>query len=884
MPDAPDDEEPRASALDAGRRGSRLARLCWLALLAPTLFLGPTIVSGARLLPHLPVILQPLAGEHPAAAAEAQSRVRYGPADRVFPALSDQIVARAELKSLDLPTWEPNLGLGVPLFASSIAGLGYPPNWLACVLPPDVAAGPLAWLSLALAGLGMGLFLRRLGLSGWAVAAGIVGVQAGGFGLANVVYFMKVDAIVWLPWCLWAVEGLARGMRRSGLALALFVGLSFLAGFPPIAVFGLCATCIYAGLRFSALGGRLLGLGAEHAVDSAGAAFVRLGARALGAVALGLGIAAWQLLPTIEASGQSLRQAKSAAEIAGEALPVATLAGVVVPDLVAAPDEAPSGASGTPMAWWLTPVAEREKAANANVLEWNTYAGVALVLLAVAALAGAPRRARVPALGLAACYAFAQDWLGAGALLYRLPGLGAGSPNRVLAVAWVLWPWLAAVGVEALVGGARGTFPRRARAALVAAAVAFALGAGALALALDPAADAPRMQQALLERYAALPEPPTPAVVESYVPRAAAERAIARVGSSLERAALVGLVAGAGGLVLLVLAPRRRFGVALGGALALAAVAGDGAWTAARHLPAQRPGALALFPPSEAIEAVRAAAGDGRVVRLVPEAAGGDAEALRGGVEALARPNLLQVYRIADLTPWTVFTPHGLVELVGESAHGARDGLDPDARWRSGIAGLTRVAQLDAPLLDLLRVTCVLTEAPVEHPSLALAFERPGFLVYRRRGALPLARIVAEAVATPSDAVARGLLVSGAFDARRQALLAPGLTPEPPAPGAEDAAIERVSRPSKNRLDLVVRGSQGGLLVMHEQWFPGWKATINGIDADIVRVDHVYRGLWLPAGDLLIRTKYEPWSLRLGFALMALCLSAAVGLGVRRGF
>ena len=28
----------------------------------------------------------------------------------------------------DLPTWEPDLGLGVPLFGNSIAGLCYPPN------------------------------------------------------------------------------------------------------------------------------------------------------------------------------------------------------------------------------------------------------------------------------------------------------------------------------------------------------------------------------------------------------------------------------------------------------------------------------------------------------------------------------------------------------------------------------------------------------------------------------------------------------------------------------------------------------------------------------------------------------------------------------------
>jgi len=885
MPPAPDASPAPAEARP--RHRAAILRLLLIAMLAPTVFLGPLLLGGKRLLPHLPVTQPPLSLEHPETAAEAERDIRYGPADRVFPTLSDQVVAREEWRDLSLPTWAPNLGLGAPLFANSIAGLAYPPNWLALVAPPDVAAAPLAWLTLVLAGLGMGLFLRRLGLSSWGVAAGVLGVQCGGWGLANVVYFMKVDAIVWLPWCLWAVEGIARGARRSSLALTLCIGLSFLAGFPPIAVFSLAATGAYALLRFSALGGRMLGLDAGERVDGADAAFVRLAARALGAALLGLAIGAWQLLPTIEASAQSVRQSKGPAQIADEALPASTLAGVLVPDLVAGPGERPLGAGGPAMAWWLAPFAEREKARNANVLEWNTYAGIALVLLAVGALFGATRRAVVPALALVGCYAFAQNWFGVGAVLYRVPGLGAGAPNRVLAVAWMLWAWLAALGVEALVGGAVAASRQRARIAVLVACLLGGAAAGFAAWRIDAQADAVALQDELFERYQALPEPPTRAVVESFVPREAAERALVRVEGSLARASGLALALGAAAAVFLL----RRRGRALapvGAGLVLAVVLVDGAWTAARHLPRQDPRGLATFPESEALEAVRAAAGDGRVVRLVPDAAAaGSLDAATGalvrGVERLGRPNLLQVYGIADLTPWTVFTPRGLVELVGGTAPGAGDGLDPAARFRSGIAGLSTTASLDHPLLDLLRVSCVLTEAPLEHPSLELAWSRPGFCVYRRAGALPVAAVVGSAVETPSDEVARGMLVSGAFDARTSALLAPGLPARPPVPGAEGATIDGVSRPSRSRLDLSIRGSKGGLLVMHEQFVPGWKATINGVDADVLRVDHVYRGLWLPEGDLVVRTKYEPWSLRAGFALALLSLASSLWLAFRRG-
>jgi hypothetical protein len=823
-------------------------RVLALALLAPTLLLLSALAPGSLFLPHLPVILEPLASEHPSEAERAFLDLNASPADRIFPTLSDQIAARAELAHLDLPTWEPDLGLGVPLFANSIAGLCYPPNWLALALSPERMAGPLAWLSLVLGGLGVGLFLRRLGASSAAVALGIVGLQAGAFGLVNLAYPMKVDAALWLGFSLWAVEGLAQGVRRSGRWLFLATALALLAGFPPIAVFGAAAAFTYACVRASALGARALGL-----APVAGAP--RFLAKAALCLALGALASAWQLLPMVEASRESLRPPDSAAGLVAQSLPLGSLAGVLVPDFAGAP-RAPAPEKGLPLAWLVTPSAGFEKALHSNPLEWHVYAGIALGLLGFAALVADPRRALVPALALLLCYAFAQGWPLV-RWLYRVPGLGAGAPNRVLAVAWVLWPWLGALGLETLVQG-----KPRARGAVVAAGLALALTAFGAKLVLDPERFGSWLQGVLVERYATLPDPPTPAVVAEHVPLVEARLAALHLEGALLRVVLLG---GAVATIAAATARRPRLGASLLIALALA----DGLWTARTSLGIQRPGELALFPPSHAIEAVRAAAGDGRVLRLDQSASG------TADVERLARPNLLQVYGIADLTPWTVFTPSSLVELM--------QALDAGARVRSGVARLSNPALLGAPLLDLLRVTCVLAREPLASPRLEPVLERPGFCVYRRTGALPPARIVAEGVPTPSREALRGLLVAGACDPARQALLGPGEPPRPSVENAGLARIESVTRPAKNRLDLVVKDSQGGLLVMHEQWYPGWKATINGADARLLCVDDVYRGLWLPPGDLVIRTKYEPWSLRLGFGLCVLASLAALALG-RRGW
>jgi uncharacterized membrane protein YfhO len=86
-----------------------------------------------------------------------------------------------------------------------------------------------------------------------------------------------------------------------------------------------------------------------------------------------------------------------------------------------------------------------------------------------------------------------------------------------------------------------------------------------------------------------------------------------------------------------------------------------------------------------------------------------------------------------------------------------------------------------------------------------------------------------------------------------------------------------VSSKASDRVDARVTGSSGGWLVFHDQWYPGWKATVNGADAPVVRVDHVFRAVAIPPGNSVVRTKYEPTSIRAGASItFGACVMMAV--------
>lgn len=91
-----------------------------------------------------------------------------------------------------------------------------------------------------------------------------------------------------------------------------------------------------------------------------------------------------------------------------------------------------------------------------------------------------------------------------------------------------------------------------------------------------------------------------------------------------------------------------------------------------------------------------------------------------------------------------------------------------------------------------------------------------------------------------------------------------------------------------NELKYKARSQAGGVAVFSEVYFPwGWKATIDGKEADIARVNYVLRALKVPAGEHEIVFTFDPESLHVtnGIAVTAvvliyLLLAAAIGLCV----
>jgi hypothetical protein len=797
-----------------------------LLLVLPLVLLAPGVLSGALFLPQAPVGLEPLASERPDLAASAWTHANYLASDRLFPILTDELEIRRQLCEGRLPLWNAKQGLGLPLLGGTLVGPLYPPNWLAYATDPVRAAPFLAALSLFLAGLGAWVFLERRGTSFGAAAIGALALQAGGFALANLHYRMKLDAALWLPWILWALDGLARRRPRSAFALVACVAASFVAGFPTLAVFGLSAAAIYAlWSRF---------------VERASLPLLT----ACGLACCGVALAAVQLVPTWTASQNSLRGPREAADLAAESLPLASALGLVVPDLVGAPDD-PLAAPHLPVAWWLARAHEKDAAQNANALEWQLYAGVAVLALALAGFSCFPRDTRVLGVLALGALAFAQGWPLVREL-QRVPGLDLGSPARAASVLWAVLPLVAGFGAEALLRRHPRALPTVAGVAL-----ALALVGGAFRLAVEPESFANARETALAARHGV-----TLGEVRALLPHDISVAATERLVRSGERLALLGLAAALAAAF--VEWSRRREQARAAWLPLFAVILVDGVAASAAHVAPRPADTGAVFPSSPALAAVKQAAGDARVLRLDESGTGVD------DVLELARPNLPEAYGVADLTPYVAFSQKRLVELV--------QAVDPLAGYRTGISRISLPGKLAHPVLDCLRVGAVLSKQRCDANALEPVFDRERFHVARRRLAVGPARVVAPVwTASESDALAR--LGRGDFDPARETILVGAPTPEPDLSAArvtscvDDAAGEIVTR---------VDAPGGGWLVLATAFDPGWRVTIDGEAAErVAAADHALLGIELPKrAGLVVRAEFAPRSY---FAAVLVACAGLVG-------
>jgi Bacterial membrane protein YfhO len=200
--------------------------------------------------------------------------------------------------------------------------------------------------------------------------------------------------------------------------------------------------------------------------------------------------------------------------------------------------------------------------------------------------------------------------------------------------------------------------------------------------------------------------------------------------------------------------------------------------------------------------------------------------------------------------------------------------LQPPSRW-------------GWPALDLMGVRWFVTaELP---PAEARILRERGFrrvdqVAYFQlwqRPAPPLARMYydLDVIADPAQRVAR---LQDGYPLLERAIVEQPLgdlaTPSTPP------AVEVVKR-AQTRVEVGVQSGAEGLLVLADPWYPQWKVTVDGRPAELLRVDHAFRGVRVPAGTHRVVFSYEDRALQVGLVVSAVSVLGLAGLWLwrRRG-
>ncbi|KKU83701.1 MAG: hypothetical protein UY10_C0003G0032 [Microgenomates group bacterium GW2011_GWA2_47_8] len=208
-----------------------------------------------------------------------------------------------EVKHGRLPLWNPYNFSGTPLLANYQSAALYPLNVAYFFLPFDIAWSALVLLQPILGSAFFYLFATTIGVSPWGAILGAIAFNYGSFANTWLEFNTVWHTILWLPLILWCIEKILQKSARGGrfmLLGACAIYSSATAGHPQDFIYVLGFSVVYAIARIF-----IRPPIAVQRVSLSRPAVTNLVLGFLG----GLGLAAIQLLPTIELFGRSARVA-----------------------------------------------------------------------------------------------------------------------------------------------------------------------------------------------------------------------------------------------------------------------------------------------------------------------------------------------------------------------------------------------------------------------------------------------------------------------------------------------------------------------------------------------------------------------------------------------
>lgn len=155
-----------------------------------------------------------------------------------------------------------------------------------------------------------------------------------------------------------------------------------------------------------------------------------------------------------------------------------------------------------------------------------------------------------------------------------------------------------------------------------------------------------------------------------------------------------------------------------------------------------------------------------------------------------------------------------------------------------------------------------------------------GLEVYENTKAWDRVALVASARVEPDPEAQFHLLDDESFDPARTALLERPL-PAPLTEGdSSDPGMARFVGRTMNTVTVEADVNRRSILVLADQYFPGWNAYVDGVRTEVFPVYYVFRGVLLEPGQHTVVFRYEPSSFRIGMAISVATLVAGAAAGV----
>lgn len=254
------------------------------------------------------------------------------------------------------------------------------------------------------------------------------------------------------------------------------------------------------------------------------------------------------------------------------------------------------------------------------------------------------------------------------------------------------------------------------------------------------------------------------------------------------------------------------------------------------------------------------------------------------GFGRLLYPNISTAYRIRDIRWLTALFPERAYDFSSRF-------IESEEVQTIRYTGITFPKSME--MVNLLGVKYILTDLsfPDLHKQVARpirldeVYRREGVHIYQNGNAFPHAFIIYNVINVDNFQSALDQLQKSTFDPRKTAVvenlpaeLSKMINKHEPLIPFTAGEAEAVN---SGHLNVSVEADAPGLLVVSEQYYPGWVAYVDGVATPIYAVNGILRGVYIEKGQHVIEFKYRPRSVLIGALISIIVFLFVAGILIK---